>query len=62
LIISARAPLATQASGNTGRKSCGKRDKIELQEEAEKHIHGPFLEWYYETFPERKRKGNANDE
>lgn len=30
---------------------------IELREEAEKHIHGPFLEWFYETFPDRKRKG-----
>lgn len=36
-------------------------EAIALREEAEKRIHGSFLKWYYETFPERKRKGNAND-
>lgn len=36
-------------------------EAIALREEAEKRIHGEFLKWYYETFPERKRKGNAND-
>lgn len=29
---------------------------IKLREEAEKRIHGAFLDWYYETFPERKRR------
>lgn len=29
---------------------------IKLREEAEKHLHGSFLEWFYETFPERKKK------
>lgn len=28
---------------------------ISLREEAEKRVHGAFLDWYYETFPDRKR-------
>lgn len=31
---------------------------ITIREEAEKHIHGAFLDWYYETFPERKKRGS----
>lgn len=35
---------------------------ISLREEAEKRVHGAFLDWYYEVFPERKRKKKGKDE
>ncbi len=29
---------------------------VAIRKEAEQHIHGKFLEWYYQEFPERKPK------
>lgn len=32
---------------------------VAIRKEAEKHIHGKFLEWYYQEFPERKPEKEA---
>lgn len=33
---------------------------ISIREEAEKRVHGAFLDWYYDTFPEQKRNKKGN--